>query len=148
MQTPVFENQLIIGSDYVPKVKPIINGAKHSILILMFDWRWYRHDFSCDTSILNHAFVTAKRRGVAVRAITNYAEIVAILAEQGIEAKKWNSSKILHSKMIIVDGEIVVMGSHNFSESAMTRNAETSTILADKKIATQMTAYFESLWRS
>jgi phosphatidylserine/phosphatidylglycerophosphate/cardiolipin synthase-like enzyme len=148
MERTSTKTTIIIGSDYVPTVAPLIKQAKRSINVLMFDWRWYPNDFMCDTSILNHAFVTMSRQGVKVRAITNYSEIIKILTRLGIEAKKWNSSRILHSKLVIIDNEIVVMGSHNFSQSAMTRNAETSSVIYDKEEVQKLTDYFESLWRS
>lgn len=148
MERNAEKTTIIIGSDYVPVVVPLLKKARHSICVLMFDWRWYANDFMCDTSILNHAFVTMSRQGIKVRAITNYSEIIKILTGLGIEAKKWNSSRILHSKLVIIDNEICVMGSHNFSQSAMTRNAETSSVIYEKAEVQKLTDYFESLWRS
>lgn len=140
------QNETIIGSQYPVKVGLLVEQAKFSIDILMFDWRWYKNDMSHPLQIFNQKFVSAVRRGVKVRAITNYAELVDTLNILGFYAKKWTSSSLMHSKLVIIDKKIVVQGSHNFTGNAFTSNLETSLILYDEKIAGEFSEYFKNIW--
>lgn len=146
MPEPLSKNELAIGKQYVDRVIDLINGAKRSIDIFMFDWRWAKNDISSDVSLINQSLVRATRRGVIVRAFCNYTAITKILNEVGIKAKSWNSTKLMHSKAIILDQKIVVMGSHNFTMNAMNENIETSVIMEDEALGTQLTNYFNTLW--
>jgi cardiolipin hydrolase len=140
------QNETIIGAEYPVKVGKLIDTAKSSIDILMFDWRWYKDDIAHPLQIFNQKLVRAVRRGVRVRTITNYAELVDLLNTLGFYAKKWPQKNLLHSKLVIIDKEIVISGSHNFTGNAFCANLETSVIFNDEKIAKQFSEYFENLW--
>ncbi|MEM4546663.1 MAG: phospholipase D-like domain-containing protein, partial [Nitrososphaerota archaeon] len=53
-----------------------------------------------------------------------------------------------HAKLIIIDNETVIIGSHNWTESALTRNHETSIMIQDKETATKLTNYFMRIWNN
>ena len=139
------ENQTVIGSEYPDKVGKLIDNAKSSIDILMFDWRWYKDDIGHPLQIFNQKLVRAVRRGVRVRTITNYAELVDTLNTLGFYAKKWPQKNILHSKLVIIDNEIFVSGSHNFTGNAFCSNLETSTIVNDSVLANSFTEFFNNI---
>ena len=50
------------------------------------------------------------------------------------------------NKVIIIDGQIVVTGSYNFSKSAKTRNDENTLILHSPEIAELYFDEFERVW--
>lgn len=148
MQATDAKTKLVIGNQYVAEVVSALDLAKISVKILMFDWRWYKDDFSNDVSLINHALVRCARRKVPVTVLTNYLNIVELLNSLGIKAKKWDNSRLMHSKGIIIDDLIVVMGSHNFTQNAMHNNVETSLVVADSNVAKSLSIYFDSLWSS
>lgn len=139
-------NELLIGNEYIKKVIPLIDKAKHSIHICMFIWRWYEKDPFCDISLLNASFVNAVRRGVKVYSLTDSGSLVEKLNGLGIKAKKFQSSDVLHTKAVIIDSEIAVIGSHNFSNSAMFSNVETSTINRNPEMSKKLENYIMSLY--
>jgi phosphatidylserine/phosphatidylglycerophosphate/cardiolipin synthase-like enzyme len=138
--------QILIGSDYPDQVIPLIDAAKVSIDILMFDWRWYENGLGTKAQALNQALVLATRRGVKVRAIVNSQTIRQSLLEVKIEAKICNSSNLQHSKLMIIDKLVCVIGSHNISHMAFESNFETSAVIKDLASAEKLTKYFENLW--
>lgn len=138
--------ETIIGSQYPEKVGELIEQAKFSIDILMFDWRWYKNDPSHPLQIFNQKMVRAVRRGVKIRVISNYNEVIDTLNVLGFYAKKWPASNLMHSKLVIIDNEIVVSGSHNFTGNAFTSNLETSNIFFDEKTAKTFSEFFKNLW--
>lgn len=147
MQTSIPKTQSLIGAEYAKEVLRVITEALHSIDIMMYEWRWYENDPGHPIQLINHALVCAVRRGVRVRVLTFRGTLTAKFLELGIEAKAWNSSQLMHSKMIILDQKAVVMGSHNFTGSAINSNIETSLLVYDDEIARIKTEYFENLWR-
>lgn len=146
MQNNPIQNTLLIGSKYVETLIERLDSARASVYVLMFDWRWYADDPFCDLQRINQAFIRTARRGVKIKILTNYSDIVEILSKYKIEGKKFDSKNLLHSKAVIIDRRFVIMGSHNFSQKAMTSNVETSMLFEDVGHAENLIRYFESLW--
>lgn len=142
------KTESLIGSRYADAVLECINASMRTIDILMFEWRWYKDDFSHPIQLINHALVRAVRRGVKVRAITHHADIAKILRDVGIDAKAWPLKKLMHAKLIVCDGNAVIMGSHNLTGSAINTNIENSVLFYDKEIAETKIKYIDSLWSS
>lgn len=140
------QNITLIGSQYPEEVGKLIDSAVCKIDILMFDWRWYRNDPFHPLQVFNQKMVRAVRRGVKIRAITNYNEVIDTLNLLGFYAKNLPVSNLMHSKLVIIDNKIVVTGSHNFTGNAFTSNFETSVIFHDEETAKKFSNYFENLW--
>jgi phosphatidylserine/phosphatidylglycerophosphate/cardiolipin synthase-like enzyme len=137
--------EAVIGKDFPKKVIPLIDAAKQSIKIVVFDWRWYPSDPGNPVQLFNQSIVRAVRRGVQVEAIANNDDIVKTLNGVGCKAKKLITSKLVHVKMILIDGEIVIIGSHNYTQSAFTMNHELSAILSDTLAAGPFVQFFNDL---
>lgn len=138
--------QAIIGKQYPKIVIPKIDEAKKSINIIMFDWRWYPNDPGASVQLFNQALVRAVRRGVSVRAITNFGDIVKTLEKVGVKAKKLQSKNLVHAKIIIIDESIVIIGSHNFTQNAFNMNFEISCMFENSDNAKEYLQYFNNLW--
>jgi len=122
---------IVIGKQFPQKVIPLIDKAKRSIDIIVFDWRWYAQDTGSSVQIFNQAIVRAAKRGVRVRAVVNSDVILNILLNCGVLAKVIKTKNLIHVKLMIIDDEVVILGSHNYTQSAFNVNLELSVILAD-----------------
>lgn len=140
-------NELIIGSEYAKKVIPLIKEAKQTIAIIVFDWRWYPDYVGYPIHHFNLEVLQAAKRGVKVCAITNYKEITELLAKSQIQCKHLLHNKLVHTKMVVIDGKIAVVGSHNFTHSAFSHNHEISVIMHDPEIAQELLRFFNHLWQ-
>lgn len=138
--------EAIIGKQFPEKVIPLIEQAKTSIDIVVFDWRWYPQDPGASVQLFNQAIIRAVRRGVKVRAIANNDEIVRILNQNGCEAKKLLTAKLVHPKIMIIDNELVVTGSHNYTQSAFQMNYEMSMILRGREEIERIIEFFNNLY--
>jgi len=136
----------IIGSNFPKEVKPLIENAKKSIDVIVFDWRWYSNDPSNPVQLFNQCFVRAVRRGVRVRALVNSMAIVDILRGVDIQAKCPAIEGLVHSKMIVIDGKDLVIGSHNFTQHAFTSNLEISTYMPDYPDVDKLLELFNNLY--
>ena len=136
----------IVGKEFPAKVIPLINDARQSIRIVVFDWRWYPTQPGNPVQIFNQALIGAARRGVKVQAILNFEDIANVLRAEGIEAKKLITKNLVHVKLMIIDNDWVVIGSHNYTQSAFTANMEVSVALDDPPIIARFVDYFTNLW--
>jgi phosphatidylserine/phosphatidylglycerophosphate/cardiolipin synthase-like enzyme len=138
--------QTIIGKNYPKQVIPLIESAKHSIKIVVYDWRWYENEPANPCQLFNASIVRARKRGVNVQACVNSNAIKCPLTVNNIDVKIPVSKNLIHTKFIIIDDEILVMGSHNFSQSAFTTNFETSVILDNSLTVNEFVLFFHSIW--
>jgi len=138
---------LIIGNEFSKKVIPLIEQAKSSIFIIVYDWRWYPDQIGSAIQKFNNAIIASSRKGKKVKVITNRPYINKILLQLDIKTKKIHSKKTLHTKLMIIDNKIAILGSHNYTMNAFTINHEISIILQDEQIVKRLILYFENLWQ-
>ncbi|VVB98824.1 Cardiolipin synthase [uncultured archaeon] len=128
-----------------PEVISFINSAKESVDIEMYV-------FTSDDVI--KALSDAEKRGVKVRVImeprvddSRKQKVFDTLSALGIEMR-WASMsyKLTHSKFVIVDGKKALVGSINFSKSALNDNREAAVEVEGAKVS-EIVAVFEEDWQ-
>jgi phosphatidylserine/phosphatidylglycerophosphate/cardiolipin synthase-like enzyme len=139
--------QAIIGNEFSQKVILLLDAAKSTIQIIVFDWRWYPNSIASPAQLFNQALVRAVKRGVIVQAVVNSDDIAAVLNKLGIAAKKAKTKNLLHAKQIVIDGKTLIIGSHNYSQAAMTTNYEASVIIEEMENPKPFLDLFNSLWQ-
>jgi len=158
MPTTDVKVQSALGSDYGPRVTALLDGAKSSVRVLMYEWKWYSHESAGGVRDFNLALVRALRRGVKVRVILNSEDLShpltringrtgSFLRKAGAEVKTGHLGSTTHAKVLIIDDEILVLGSHNISKSAFTRNFEASIIIHSRQSILDFIRYFENIWK-
>lgn len=122
---------------------PLIKKSKKSIFVPAFliTDKW-----------LADELIAANARGVEVRVILDalssnspYSQIHRLRAS-GVQVKVENYAGKIHSKSIIIDDEIVVLGSMNFSMSGQNHNDENVVIIKHPKMAQEYRKFFDYLW--
>ena len=102
---------------------------------------------------LSRAIVNAHNRGVKVRIILEGENVKdkfskdEFLREKGIPIRIREDRGIMHNKFSIIDGEILITGSYNWTHSADLYNDENLLILKIPEVIKTYEAYFERLWR-
>ena len=141
-----YEPLPIISKDFPRVVIPLIESATSSIDIVVFDWRFYENDPANPVSLFNQAIARACRRNVDVRCLVQNDGIVNKLNELGCWAKKLESKRILHTKLLIIDKKNVIMGSHNYTQNAFSSNHEASIFVVLKDEKNALVEYFNNLF--
>lgn len=136
----------VIGSEYSKKVVPLLDNARKSIDLCMYDWRWYLDRLEHPVQEFNRALVRAVQRGVRVRCLTNTDLLTKQLNDLKIKARTLNDQRVLHAKFLIIDDELLVIGSHNLTSNAFTRNLETSVILEIPQGENRFQTFFNNLY--
>jgi phosphatidylserine/phosphatidylglycerophosphate/cardiolipin synthase-like enzyme len=120
-----------------------IDGAKKSIKVMAYGFT---------ATNLAEALVRAKRRGVDVgliqdeKSAQNNRETLPILLAAGIEVRSDGKHAIQHNKVMLIDDDIVITGSYNFTKSAESRNAENIMIVRSSYAAKRYADNWKSHW--
>ena len=136
----------ISGREYPKRIIPLIEKAKNTIDVVVFDWRWYPQDPGAICQLFNQSILRSARRGVKIRVIANNDQIIDILKKEGCSAKRLKTSKLVHCKLMIIDDQVVITGSHNFTQSAFQMNLELSVILDGDIPKDSFITFFNNLW--
>ena len=154
----------ISGREYYPAVKEALQGSKESIYVVMYQVSLHPYDKTTKVYKLIEELIRAKERGVELKVILDQnidfvtgqdtykwvakgknAWCFKVLKEAGIDVEYDNLTTYTHAKAIVIDNEIVIIGSSNWSESAFTKNAETNVLIRSKDLASELLRYFKTI---
>ncbi|HOL21427.1 MAG TPA: phospholipase D-like domain-containing protein [bacterium] len=144
--------------EYQKLLLPRLKEAKKSIFIIMFLASYYPEYPDSPTNLFIRELIVAKQRGVRVEVIFNQSDkdysshstvenlkTARYLSNNGISVYFSPPDITTHSKLLIIDRRYVVIGSTNWSYSAMEKNNETSVIIDSPELAGFYTEYFEEV---
>jgi phosphatidylserine/phosphatidylglycerophosphate/cardiolipin synthase-like enzyme len=121
----------------------LIKGSKDRIYVAIYS-------FTSDR--LAEALIEARRRGVDVRVVMERREANVTGSEYprllgaGVDVRLDANPGLMHHKFMVIDGEIVVTGSYNWSAAAEERNDENLVVIRDRGVAGAYEREFERIW--
>ena len=125
------------------RIIQLIQNSKHYI---------YIPTFLITHSKIAKELVNARQRGIDVRVIMDANNVHTrntkhqLLRANNIPVKIENYAGKLHSKTMIIDGEYIIMGSMNFSNSGENKNDENMLVINNPKLAKGYKEFFNYLW--
>jgi phosphatidylserine/phosphatidylglycerophosphate/cardiolipin synthase-like enzyme len=129
------------GGNCTETIVQALGDAKRTILV---------QAYSFTSAPLAKALLDAHKRGVQVRVILDKSQrnekysSADFLANQGVPTMIDANHAIAHNKVIVIDGEVVITGSFNFTKAAQEKNAENLLIIRVQALAGQYTLNWES----
>ena len=149
----------IIASEYPTAVINLLRTATKSIDICAYCWKWYSHRTGSPMQRINYAIIEKARCRLPIRVRLNSeakdhyltkenSRTAVALGRYPIEIKFDHSKTMSHLKMIIIDKEIAILGSHNLSERSVSQNNEASVIIIGREAVQIYSDYFERLWKN
>jgi len=132
-----------------------ISQAQDSVFVVMYYMAIYPNQPKSSSHQLVDALIEAKNRGVDVEVILdqNYDfknkafvgrghnrnwRAYEYMTANGIKVY-WDSPSIYtHNKVIVIDDEVVIMGSTNITKTSMTRNNESNVIIRSRALAKEV----------
>ncbi len=154
----------ISGTKYFPAVREALSKAERSINLVMFviELSPYKEDLKADQLI--NALIDAKQRGVDVEVILDQnvdfvqrrstsdweAKIKSIraykhLKEAGIKVYYDEPVRYTHAKTIIIDKNIAILGSTNWTESSFNKSNEVNVLIKSKGLAEEILSYIKTI---
>lgn len=121
-----------------------INSAEKSIELAMYHFT---------SRVLSRALVTAVKRGVTVRVFLDgenareYYSKANFLKKKGVLVKLEKGEGLMHNKFCIIDDELLITGSYNWTTSADLRNDENVIFINSKEVARAYRVQFEKYWQ-
>lgn len=145
------------GNSYLPILRKIVGGAKHSVDIIQYLWTFYPYDRKLPLQQFNQDVMNQIRKGVKYRILLNIESVqhkITRINQQtkknfesvGAKVKFGPTSQITHSKLFIIDDQFIILGSHNLSKRSVMRNDETSILINNRTVAMEYKRYFELLF--
>ena len=119
-----------------------IEGAERQILVVVYKF---------DEPELLQALKAAMERGVQVRIVADGEEagrkrsLIDDSQMLGVVARRWGDGK-LHAKFAVIDDDLVLSGSYNWTKSAADDNVELFLSSEEPEVVKEFTDLFESLW--
>jgi phosphatidylserine/phosphatidylglycerophosphate/cardiolipin synthase-like enzyme len=150
---PAQDVQLVVDAQYFQVAKKMIGEAKTSIQVMMFEMGYYDKYPNTPSNVLIKELIDAKKRGVRVAVILEVKEgkdrtternrhAGKILSGEGVEVIYDPLFKTTHAKLMVVDGQLSLLGSTNWTYYALTSNNEASVLIRSKELAMELLEYF------
>lgn len=160
---------VLTNRDYYPVVHKLFQEAESSIEVMMFSARYYEEKprFAGDiehvpgthwsnTNVLLDDLVEARERGVDVKMILDSSswnesntelneKFGQLLIEGGVAVYMDDPEVTTHTKLIVVDEDLTVVGSTNWSYYALDTNNETSVLIQSQEINKSYREFFSQI---
>ncbi|MEI9478902.1 MAG: phospholipase D-like domain-containing protein [Deltaproteobacteria bacterium] len=153
---PAEDVRVVANEQYFKVAQDLIKGAKHSIRVMMFEMAYYKPHASTPTNVLIRELINGRKRGVKVEVILEVREgedrtternrqTGKILSEGGVDVIYDSPSKTTHTKVMIIDEQLTLLGSTNWTYSALTSNNEVAVLIRSKEVAKELIGYFNKV---
>ncbi|BBO19259.1 conserved hypothetical protein [Candidatus Brocadia pituitae] len=143
----------LTDGDYYPQVHQTLTTAKKSIVCVMYlaDIN-SKYKQGWEYNLIND-LINAHRRGVTVTAIFDQnvmfweagnkqkkterksSEAYELLKKNGVPVYYDSIDRVTHSKILIIDDYITIVGSTNWTYSALRKNHEASVLIKSRSVA-------------
>jgi phosphatidylserine/phosphatidylglycerophosphate/cardiolipin synthase-like enzyme len=122
----------------------LVNGAQEQISFLAYS-------FTSDD--LAGALLSRAQAGVTVSGVMESSQFRSNVGTEyerfraaGLDVRLDGNPRNMHHKVLVIDGQIAVTGSYNFSANAEKRNDENTLVIHNPEIAAQFQAEFERIF--
>jgi len=122
-----------------------IDGAEEFINVAMYTFT--------DIEIAQ-AILEARDRGIDIKILLDRSQVKAkysrsrYFVQNNLEVRISSNSYIMHNKFAVIDNEIVITGSYNWTASAGERNDENLLVIDDNYIVERYQDQFNNLWNN
>jgi len=151
---PAEDVQVVLDAQYFQVAMKMIQEAKHSIQVMMFEMGYYDRNPNTPSNLLIQELINAKKRGVKVEVVLEVREgedrtakrnrhTGKILSDGGVEVIYDSLFKTTHAKLMVVDGKLTLLGSTNWTYYALTNNNEASVLIRSQEVARALQDYFD-----
>jgi len=143
---------ILANESFLPALIKSIDEAQNEILMSLFSFKAGKHKDSYPDQIASH-LVQAVKRGVKVYIVLETSDKPSeelsmqnrktgnFLQSRGVTVFYDSPRRTTHTKLIVIDQKLVLLGSHNFTQSALKYNNEISVLLKNPELAANARRY-------
>lgn len=140
--------QLLQDAAFITKAAECVRTAKRSIYICAYAWRWYENAPEKDIQKFNYEIARRSLQGMDIRAILDQRSQAEYLKQYGIKTKSYPTDRAMHTKAIMIDEKILIIGSHNLTERGTAENYELSVLITEPEACIEFSEYFNKMWQN
>jgi len=152
------ENIEILGDElFLQKAYDIVLDAKKTICISSFKFERSSKPQAQNLNRFLDLLIEKASSGVKIQVLCQYStqrkgtpstnyRVLREFLNAGIEAKYF-INRVCHSKIIVVDDLLLIVGSHNISVMSVSQNYELSIFVENFSIASRVSSSFRSLFK-
>lgn len=155
----MLQDKLLIDEQFLPAAKELISTAQKFIYIATFKAEIIAKPRGRGLRKFFDTLESRVQRGLDVRVIINRTNprgsiplsnfaATQELYKMNIPVRSLRNDRICHAKLLIVDGEAAIVGSHNLSASSCRRNFEVSYLTCDPFMVGQLIGAYEEVWNN
>ncbi len=141
---------------YQPAVKKAISKAEKEIRASLY---YISYNPKGSVSELMNELLRAKKRGVDIEIILDAGcglkndntpsmknvKAFSFLKQNGIKVFYDDKETLNHSKYLVIDGKIVIVGSFNWSNQSLEKNRENAVLIRSEEMAREYLQYFKEI---
>ena len=146
---------LLLDSEYLDNLLYMLDQAENYVHVVMFVVKYDPKEKDDPANLILYKLAELAEKGVEVRLVVDdatrrsYPETLEFLKSRGVDVRLDESSRTTtHTKMVIIDGEVLILGSHNWTESALSYNHEASIAIYNATIISEAEHYFEEIYEA
>lgn len=147
--------RLLTDRDYFPVLERMIGQAELSIDMVMFLFK-ITDSSKNRAALLVEDLIKARKRGVMVTVLLEKSgydpdinranqRVAARLKRQGVNVRFDSEKATTHAKAVVIDRRYTLIGSHNFTGSALSKNHEASLLVDNQALASQLVNYMRGI---
>ena len=147
--------QALADAAYYDTLAALIKSAVQRIDLAMFLFKTSPAGDNRPAGLVRD-LVAARQRGVEVRVILEYSShdqplnmanqaTAQVLRKGGVAVFFDSPGRTNHAKLAVIDRRYCLVGSHNFSQSALKHNHEFSLLLDNPDLAEEILTYMETI---
>jgi phosphatidylserine/phosphatidylglycerophosphate/cardiolipin synthase-like enzyme len=160
-------SHLIAGNEYADKVLDLIKNAKKRVYVSMYVMRYSpKKNYAVENKYIK-ALIDRFKKGVDVKVVLDASrewshktrslsgprsdkndDAYNALKAGGVPVLYDSMEQIMHAKTVIIDDELFIIGSTNWTYSALKKNVEFSVLIKSKEKNKKMTEHFNRLWKA
>jgi len=150
-------NRILIDEDYRKMLVQAMAGAKRDIRIMQYRIQRKLGRGQTEENLFLDVIKDRVKRDVKVWLIIDYYPrpgmaykenlyTALVLMDHGVYARYLRNSRVCHAKVVIVDQEIAIAGSHNWTTNSLKRNLEVSIMIKDREEVKRLIEEFDKLF--
>jgi len=150
--------RILIDEEYRKMLPQVIAGTKREIRIFQYRIQRKLGRGQTEDNLFLDAIKDRVKRGVKVWLIIDYYPrtgmaykenlyTALILMDHGVYARYLKNSRVCHAKCVVIDNEMALIGSHNWTTNSLKRNLEVSVMIKDKEEVSRLVEEFDKLFK-
>lgn len=145
----------INNREYIAAVRKLVQHAQSSIVLMLYQTRFYEEYPDTQTNHLLRDLIEAKLRGVDVKILIDTGtwnpsnkneynlDFIDRLTTSGIEVWEDSPEDVSHEKVICVDHDFTVVSSHNWTYYSIAKNNEVAVLIESQPVNEFFRHYFK-----